>query len=66
MTILTARQVIKLAYDTKHKEGEVEIDIPASDRDAREAVSCPGGEPSGAYVQAWVWVDFPDGTTYKP
>lgn len=37
------------------REGEVEIDA-----DAKVSRSVyPDGEELGAYVQAWVWVDFP-------
>lgn len=41
---------IAKAKETKHKEGDLEIDDNA-------AVSI-GSDP-GAYVQAWVWIDNP-------
>ena len=45
-------QVVALAKDQWEKEGQVEIDANAVVSD---------GDDNGAYVQAWVWVDF-DGT----
>lgn len=47
-------EFIRLARDEHQRDGEVEID--------NDAVVSRGGEPiSGAYVQAWVWVDVPGG-----
>lgn len=47
--MLRRNAIIKLAFDQCHKDGEVEVDDNA-------AVS--EGDDNGAYVQAWVWVDF--------
>ena len=64
MTTLTARQVVKLASDKYHEEGRLEIDPTATDLQAKARVSC--ADPTrGAYVQAWVWIDFPEGTSYE-
>lgn len=49
----TDAQFIALARELHQKYGEVEFDY-----DAR--VSREKGEVNGAYVQAWVWVEFPD------
>ena len=45
--------IVQMARDLHHVDGELEIDPGA-------AVS--EGADNGAYVQAWVWVDF-NGTT---
>lgn len=47
-----ASAIRKLAYDTKHSDGELEIDDNAIVSE---------GDENGAYVAAWVWVSF-DGT----
>lgn len=54
----TARQS---AIDQYHRDGSIEID-----ENAKVSLSYDDDEASGvvqgAYVQAWVWVDFPKGT----
>lgn len=44
------RKVAQHAFDTLHKECELEIDLPTA------VVS--EGDDNGAYVKAWVWVSF--------
>ena len=44
-----AKQIRALASAQYHRDGELEIDP-----DARISE----GDDNGAYVQAWVWVDF--------
>ena len=44
-------KVIKMAKETYQSEGSIEIDDTALISD---------GEDNGAYVSAWVWVDFSD------
>lgn len=43
-------KVAQHAFDTLHKEGELEIDLLT--------VVVSEGDDNGAYVQAWVWVSF--------
>lgn len=55
--------IIELARDLYQQEGYIEIDdVPdlLSDQSIERRIS--EGDENGAYVQAWVWVDF-DGTT---
>jgi hypothetical protein len=46
-------EILRLAKDQHHKDGEIEID---------DGSTVSEGDDNGAYVQAWVWVDF-TGTT---
>jgi len=46
------QQLRELANDQYGRDGSVEIDD--------DAIISKGDEP-GAYVQAWVWVEFPEG-----
>ncbi len=43
------KAIVAMAFDIHVRDGEVEVDDNA-------VVS--EGEDNGAYVQAWVWVDF--------
>ena len=45
-------EIRAMAKDRWHRDGEIEIDD-----NAKVSVS---GDGEGAYVQAWVWVDFPE------
>ena len=47
----TDEQVIALAKKQYHNEGTLEID---------EGATISRGAENGAYVQAWVWVEFPE------
>jgi len=47
--MLRRTAIVKLAFDQCHKDGEVEVD---------ENAEVSEGDDNGAYVQAWVWVDF--------
>ena len=44
-------RIIQLARQEYHIEGECEID---------DTAQVSEGDGNGAYVQAWVWVDFSD------
>ncbi len=44
-------QIITLAIDTHHQDGEVEIDQNAIISE---------GDDNGCYVSAWVWVSYAD------
>ena len=44
-------RIIQLAKQEYHLEGECEID---------DMAQVSEGDGNGAYVQAWVWVDFED------
>lgn len=46
--------IITLAFEEHHQDGEVEIDLTDDEKDISE------GDDNGAYVRAWVWVDFSD------
>ena len=48
-TMLRRKAIVELAIDQHHVDGEVEVDANAEVSE---------GEDNGAYVQAWVWVDF--------
>lgn len=50
---LTDDQIREMAKEAYQREGTLEIDSNA-------VVS--RGDDNGAYVQAWVWVDFPEET----
>ncbi len=45
-------ELLKLARDQRGREGEIEFDEGAKVSEVAE-----GGD-NGAYVQAWVWIDF--------
>ena len=42
-------QIVEFAQERHEREGELEID---------EGAKVSEGDDNGAYVQAWVWVDF--------
>jgi hypothetical protein len=42
---------IQAARDEHHRDGEVELD---------DEVMVSAGEDNGAYISAWVWIDFED------
>lgn len=44
--------ILQLAIDQYHKDGEIEL----TDNDSADDIS--EGDDNGAYVRAWVWVDF--------
>lgn len=50
---LRNEQIIALARKQWHKDGQIEVDEGGL---SSERVS--EGDDNGAYVQAWVWVDF--------
>lgn len=50
-TMLRRKAIVELAIDQHHVDGDGEVEV-----DANAEVS--EGEDNGAYVQAWVWVDF--------
>lgn len=55
-------KIIELAHELFHEEGRVEIDeVHALLSDQAIEARISEGDENGAYVQAWVWVDF-DGT----
>lgn len=43
------KQIVALAREQHERDGEIEFDDP---------VIVSEGEDNGAYVQAWIWVDF--------
>ena len=45
-------EIIAKARETKHCEGELEID---------DTTMCSGSDGPGDYVLAWVWVDYDKG-----
>lgn len=47
------KKIIKQAQKQYHEEGRIEIDDGAR-------ISIAGKDPQGAYVEAWVWIDFSD------
>jgi hypothetical protein len=51
--------IIMFAWEKHHRDGEVEIDLTDDEKDVSE------GNDNGAYVRAWVWVDFSDTTLCK-
>lgn len=48
-TLIREQRIREMAFDEYHDDGTIEID---SDAKVSE------GTENGAYVQAWVWVDF--------
>jgi len=52
------------AREEYHVDGEVEVDDNA--KVARSHPGDQGYNPVGAYVQAWVWVEFPEETETDP
>ena len=48
---MTDKEIRELACEKWHRDGEIEIDLDAK---------VSRGDDPGAYVQAWVWVYFPD------
>lgn len=48
-TIKRNSQIMRLAREQYHVDGECEID---------DGAKISEGDDNGAYVQAWVWVDF--------
>lgn len=58
--MLSDKEIRNLAKAKWHDEGECEVDdnAPVSIIDAASLE--PGELVTGAYVQAWVWVDFPE------
>jgi hypothetical protein len=43
------QDIVELAQKQHYKDGELEVDMDAEVSE---------GDDNGAYVQAWVWVDF--------
>lgn len=56
-------KIIELARELYYEEGAIEIDA-VTDKTPDQVLESmiSEGADNGAYVQAWVWVDF-DGTT---
>lgn len=52
----TANKIIALAAEKYEDEGTVEVASPLGDETEIDLVS--ESEDNGAYVKAWVWVDF--------
>ena len=61
MNAPTAKQYIEKARELHQIEGEVEVDVIPSETDAESDKRVSRSEDqdgeTGAYVQAWVWVD---------
>lgn len=55
---LTDKQWVRRAVEKWHEEGSIEIDDGAS---VSVSVEEDGETVRGAYVQAWVWVEAPEG-----
>lgn len=54
-----AKRIIELARDQHHSEGSVEVDDFDELMNPADAVGkVSEGDDNGAYVMAWVWVDF--------
>jgi hypothetical protein len=58
MKTYTDAQFLARAEEEYPIDGEIEFDDDA--QVSRTYQSDPGHNPAGAYVQGWVWVEFPE------